>query len=185
MTKPKPSQNDYPFHLIVEKELSNKEVLNYCSIIFDLHPKEMIVVNSTDELYPNTEDSNEDEEFTIEDFLEAVEKNQGAVSKYNLIVTNEPVKGNFKTLIEFMPQNHTNLKIDQVGDFDDIAQRFAEVLDCKCMLIYNDNLAPMDDDYEEDVYVLFQNKQAKKTVYLNDILLEKDFYVILREKNQD
>jgi hypothetical protein len=185
MAKPKPSQNDYPFHLIVEKELSNKEVLNYCSIIFDLHPKEIIVVNSLDELHPETEDSDDDEPFTIEDFLEAVEKNQGSVSKYNLIVTNEPVKGNFKTLIECLPHNHTDLKINQVGDFADIAQRFAEVLDCKCMLKGNEDLEPTDDDYEEDVYVLFQNKHAKKTVYLNDILLTKDFYVILREKNQD
>jgi hypothetical protein len=183
MTKPKP--NEYPFDIIIEKELSNKQVLNYCALIFDLHPKEIVVVNSLDELNPIEEDSNEDEQFTVEDFLEAIEKNQGEVSKYNLIVIVEEIKGNFKTLIECMPHNHTNLKMDQVGDFDDIAQRFAEVLDCKCLLRDNDNDGPTDDEYEEDKYVLFENKQAKKSVYINDTLLDHDFYVILREKGQD
>jgi hypothetical protein len=181
MLKPKP--NEYPFDLIIEKELTNSQLKTACAMIFDLHPNEFVVVNSLDEL--NTTEDNSEEQFTIEEFMNKVAENEGKVSPYNLIIVSEAIKGNFKTLIECIPHNHTNLKIDQIGDLNDIVQRFADVLGCKCLIRDNDNNGPTDDDYEEDKYVLFENNQPKKTVYINDTLLDHNFYVILREKGQD
>jgi hypothetical protein len=147
------NKNDYPFDLIIEKPISQEQILYLCSTIFGLNSEHIIVLNDISAELDRT-------------------------LSLDMVCVVDKVKGDFLTLAHFYPQDHSvKKKLDRMGNFFELGSMFAEMLECKCLV--RDDIDGDLSNYEEDRYIQLEYKKERKVVYINDDLTVDNIYKLI------
>jgi hypothetical protein len=143
--------NIFPVDIIVDKQLSNDEIIKTCAQILSLPPDTIAVVED------------------LSDSIDITEE------KIQLVCEQTLVGGDFKMLISIYPQNSVIEK--QATNIENelaVAQKFCDISRCNCLIKNNFSI----EDYEEDAYFLVRAKMEPQLVYIDLDKLDDDLYVL-------
>jgi hypothetical protein len=144
------NKNDYPFDLIIEKSISQEQILYLCSTIFGLNSEHITALNDIGQELDRT-------------------------LSLDMVCIVDEIYGDFLTLAHFYPQNTSvKSKLDRIGNFFVLGSRFANILECKCLV--RDDIDGDLSLFEDDRYVQLEYNKDPKTVYIDDILIDDNIY---------
>jgi len=140
----------FPLNIVVERQLSNEEIVAACTKVFSLSPNEIIVVEDISKIDTTKKDM-------------------------QLFCERTFINGDFKIYLSFYSENSlVEERVEKEGDELSIAQKLCEAWHTKCLVKDNSPI----EDYEEDAYFLVQEKVEPQLVYIDLDKLDDDLYVL-------
>jgi hypothetical protein len=138
---------------LVDRVLSTEEIASTFGEIFDLEPEDILVITAAEE--PDDE----------------LPENIGIVCE------KKPVKGDFKlSLTIYFQENDLEEIVDEMGGEIEVITRFANILDCACLII-DPSIINVED---EDACLLVQSGDNNvQEVYLDFDRLNSEEYIVV------
>jgi hypothetical protein len=144
---------------LVDRDLSNDEIVSTFAEIFEIAQDDVKVIEETDEI------GNDLSENT------------------RLVCERSPVKGDFQLSLSIYPQDSELEDIaEEIGGELEIIGRFSEISECNCLI-----LDPSKENLEdEDACLLIKAKKEVKEIYIDPDKIDNTEYIVLKmEKSND